>query len=71
MEINVKTIKTELDELAGGETVKIKLDKRMESTSAIRISDGEYQVRLNPLKIRSQQTLDKHLAYCRAAIGGF
>ena len=70
MKINPDPIKSELQELTENESVKVKLDRKLDTASSIRVSDGAYEVRLNPSKIRSEATLEKHLGYCRRAIGG-
>lgn len=69
MDIDVQPIMSELQELNGQETVKVKLNRKLEVASSIRITDNGYQIQLNPRKIRSEATLEKHLNICRKAIG--
>ena len=65
-------IEAELAELAPGEHVKVKLDKRMEVGSSIRMYDdgkhGGYLVRLNPKRIRNENKLEAHIGFCRNTI---
>lgn len=68
MKLDTKHIKDELQELAGNEKVRVKLDKTLQVTSSIKQTDHSFDIRLNPSRIRTEQQLERHLGYCRQAI---
>lgn len=69
MKIDILQIQTELQELAGREKVKVKLDKRLDLASHTRQTDRGFLVRLNPTRFRSPEKLEWHLNLCREAVG--
>jgi len=67
--IEIDKIQTELQELVGGEIVKVKIDKRQERASRLICTDNKNVLYLNPSKIRSQNTLDRHIDIAREELG--
>jgi len=80
MQIDTQKIKAELDELANPPEavssmkvhISVKTDKNF--PSACRVSEYErkgrygFDILFNPTKIRSQNTLDRHLDFCRQSV---
>jgi hypothetical protein len=68
MQIDEKKIERELQELAGDWPVKVKADKKKDTVSTIRETDKLFLLKLNPLRIRSEATLNKHVDIARREI---
>ena len=66
--IDVQLIQGELQELAGDEKVKVKLNSKMDRATHIKISDKGYDIQLNPKRFRSPNKLERHLQECRRAV---
>ena len=73
MNIDIKVLKSELQELAGTATVKVKLDKTLKVGASIRqyetAKDMGFIVKLNPTMIRSPHQLEGALTFCRDTVG--
>ena len=67
--IDTAILQGQLEELTGPNTVKVKLNKHIDTASSVRCTDGGYVLQLNPYKIRSQAKLDKHLELARQIMG--
>lgn len=71
MQINLQTIQAELQELAGKNSVKVKLDKHMDIANSIRETDMGFSIRLNPTRLRSPKKLEEHIQMCREAVSAY
>ena len=68
MNLDAQAIRAELQELAGNENVRVKLDKTLHVACSIRQTDHSYDITLNPDRVSSSQQLEQHLNMCRQAV---
>ena len=74
MNIDIKVLKSKLQELAGTATVKVKFDRSLKVGTSIRqyetAKDMGFIVKLNPAMLRSPHQLEEALTFCRDTVGG-
>ena len=61
MQIDAKKIEAELQELAGGSKVKVKLNNQQPVACSSRETDKGFSITFNPKRYKSPQKLEEHL----------